>query len=491
MELQRTEYNYYAPQCIPVTIFHESADAIVPDTFPDMGQIVCAQGMVTLKDILVQNDRMLLSGVVNVQVLYRPETGMVLRKLSLPISFAHIAEHKGLTPEVACQVVCKLASLEAKPVNSRKVSVTAQVAVENTAFLPQKLKLTQMVQQPPTSLQQRTTCPEKRFITHITTDDFTILEDIPVTGGSYLEVLHTDVQINCTEKQAVGDHIVLKGDIMLDITCLDDDSHLQTMAHKLRFSQVIEGAAEMPNAEMEVSLAIHHVDCMMRGEGMLAVGLGVRAMVLVCTQTALPLLEDCYDVDYLCTCKTVTAQVHALQIVQPYSTEVNFSLPLQREVGEVIGMQAVCTGMRKVEEGWSMTLQVHGVFTDGQGAVWSTNRTVTCPLPQAAEQPRGVALQLLSTQGTQGEMTVRMQCSMEIYGCATESLTDITAVDQGQPRTQANITLLLAYVQTKESLWDIAKKHASTILQIRMANGLETTTETVEDCMLLIPICAG
>ena len=59
----------------------ESADSIVPDTFPDIGRIVCAYGKAVIKDQTPQNDRLLVSGTVQTTVLYEPENGGVASTL--------------------------------------------------------------------------------------------------------------------------------------------------------------------------------------------------------------------------------------------------------------------------------------------------------------------------------------------------------------------------------------------------------------------------
>ena len=61
MELNQTSICYYEKKLAHISAATESADSIVPDTFPDIGRIVCAYGTAVIKDQTPQNDRLLVS----------------------------------------------------------------------------------------------------------------------------------------------------------------------------------------------------------------------------------------------------------------------------------------------------------------------------------------------------------------------------------------------------------------------------------------------
>ena len=91
MGLNQTSICYYEKKLAHISAATESADSIVPDTFPDIGRIVCAYMVqAAIKDQTPQNDRLLVSGTVQTTVLYEPENGGKLRRLSVPVTFAHI-----------------------------------------------------------------------------------------------------------------------------------------------------------------------------------------------------------------------------------------------------------------------------------------------------------------------------------------------------------------------------------------------------------------
>ena len=50
MELNQTSICYYDKRLARISTCTESTDSIVPDTFPDIGRVVCAYGTAAVKD---------------------------------------------------------------------------------------------------------------------------------------------------------------------------------------------------------------------------------------------------------------------------------------------------------------------------------------------------------------------------------------------------------------------------------------------------------
>lgn len=505
MQLECIKLPYFAPINPLQATFRESADIIVPDTYPDIGRVICTAGGVSVKDVVSQTDRVLISGTATAQILYQPDSKNGVRKLTLPINFAHIAEQAGVSPDCLCHVQCEIAGWEAKVVNSRKVSITAQIVTELTIYIPKILEYTQDVLEASPSVQCQHQMVQLSLIDAVMPAEFTILEDVEVTGGNYLEIISAEATVTCTEQQEIGSRLMLKGDVQLSLLGLDDDDRLQTMQHAFRFAQVVEAADANDSAiakPLELRLAVHHIDCMMQGEGVLAVGIGVHVTMLSCNQQSVQILQDLYDTDALCSVENAKIAVQTVQGSHPITHELSVVIPANRVIQQVTKLEAICTGARQIEgDDWQISLQAKAICTDENDHAWSVSRAYTCPISLQNLPPNAVLRQVKITpnghqvadQNGEQTITVNLQLQAMAHDCPTVQLEQIHAIQPlgERPPLEGNITLLLAYVQQEQPLWNIAKRHASTIKQIQIANGLETQTDAVSDCMLLIPICAG
>ena len=122
--------------------YEETTDAIVPDTFPDIARIAAVYGSPQLKDDAPQSGRVLISGSVRMTVLYVPEDGGALRRLDIPISFAHIEEAAGINEDSRLFVTCRVVAADAHVMNSRKLSATATLSICCQVLAPDTVQLT-------------------------------------------------------------------------------------------------------------------------------------------------------------------------------------------------------------------------------------------------------------------------------------------------------------------------------------------------------------
>ena len=58
MELSQTSITHFDKRLSRISTCTESADSIVPDSYPDIGRIVCAYGMAAVKDQTPQSGRL-------------------------------------------------------------------------------------------------------------------------------------------------------------------------------------------------------------------------------------------------------------------------------------------------------------------------------------------------------------------------------------------------------------------------------------------------
>ena len=188
MELNQTSICYYDKRLDRIAACTETADTIVPDTFPDVGRVVCAYGTAAVKDQTPQSGRLLISGTVQAVILYEPEGGG-LRRLTVPVSFAHIEECDGLDADAVCAVTCRTAAVDATAVNSRKLSVSVQLCFSIECYCKTECEITEDVALP--GIQLRSTMQNVTLIEQARAYPVTVLDDITLQGAEGLSLLHT------------------------------------------------------------------------------------------------------------------------------------------------------------------------------------------------------------------------------------------------------------------------------------------------------------
>ena len=489
MELNQTSICYYEERLSSISVCTESADAIVPDTFPDIGRIVCAYGTTAIKDQTPQNDRLLVSGTVQVMVLYEPENGGNLRRLTVPISFAHIEECEGLTAESVCIVTCHAAMIDAEAVNSRKISVEAQLCFSAAGYCETEREVTESIELD--GLECRSHMQDVTLLEQVRSYPVTVLDDVQLADAAELVLLHTDCTMRVSECRAMHGRIVIKGEAVLQCIALQEDDAVRVLNSSTPFTQILELPEAVENAPVEVYMSATEADCRLEADGMLSCTINAQAVVLLRQVHHLCCIEDMY----LPGKELVVQMEHpALQNTLPmqaFAAEGSETLQTAQHVSHVITAQAICCGAKRISES---EIQVKAaicvLYLGDEQQLYAMQRIVPINMScSAAGEIKNLVLTARATAAGERGMLLTITANGMVNQQERKVFCHISSLGS-KPKERANsgITLVLRQIIGEQQLWDIAKSCGTTEQAIRCANDLPAEAESVQNTLLLIPI---
>lgn len=496
MELVRKTIPHYDLILDNVAVYEENTDAIVPDTFPDIARIVYAGGMVSVKDQAPQNDRILVSGSAAVTILYQPEGENGLRRLDVPLSFAHIEEGHGVGPDSVCFVRCSIAGMHARAVNSRKVSVTAELCFEVSAYQPQTLTCTEQIKDEEAPLEILYDIHDIPLLCAADTGSFTILDDLELGHADDLELLHTGCTLRPSECRAMKGRLVVRGECLLELLVRDDTNSLQQIVQTIPFTQMIDVANLAEGEPVTVRLAVQNVDAMLGSEGMLSIGVGVCALILRSEIHTLHTIRDLYQPRHELQIQARPIDVRTCSFSGSLAADGAETIPIGMPVTQYVDASAVCTGVRADPDGITLHLrtEISVLYLDADGNPYQIYRTLTVPVHASAPLqnalPQDLSLQVSAAPASEDSVNLRLTASGLLMRTGQEKIQDITSVEMSEEERPGfgDITLILRNTSEGEPLWDIAKQYATTVSAIRTANGLSEDRQTTGAQMLLIPV---
>ena len=495
MELVKNKIQFCDRIMDHTSIYEESTDAIVPDAFPDIARVVFASGNAMIKDESPQNDRLLISGNVKAVVLYQPEGEEGLREMQVPLSFAHIEEGKGITGESSCFVSCRVLAVDAKAVNSRKLSVTVKLCFESSAYAEKMVELTQDIISDtlPLEMKYQKQCialPEA-----VSVRDFTLIEDMETTYAQGAKLLHTRCDVTMTDCRPMHSKAIVKGDMRLHCLLLENGM-LRTAEHTAPFTQIIDCERMEESQKATVQFAVHSLDCQLHDTGILSVGVGVCALLCVVKEHEMRTIADLYQTTHALEVQTSPVGITGMQHRGELRAEINETCAVGMRVTRVIAGNAACHNvMQEDDMQLRVVASVHLLLQDEDAQVCSVHRTMTFPVSLAQSLTDGsvqnLTMQLMATPSGEENVALRVLIGGELYSRTKHIVEDITQVEAGAPcidRRDA-VTLVVRYVEQEEELWNIAKQYHTTTRAICGANDLALEQEAVQARMLLIPIC--
>lgn len=492
MELNKNKLEYWDGVLSRISNYEESTDAIVPDTYPDIGRIVCARGMLSVKDAAPQKDRMLISGTVKTAVLYLPEGENEPRRLDVPLTFAHIEECRGIHEDTCCFARCGLAGVEAVAVNSRKISVTARMAFDLSAYQQTSVSLTESIERGDPSIETQSETREITLIEQLSVNDFTVLEDAQLPDADDLDLLQAGCEFRPTECRAMNGKAVVRGDAVVTGMGLQLDGELRTFEQTTAFMQVFPCEGLEEGAPVSVRLAANSMDCRIEPGGVLS--FSVSATALLCAEKGhtLSTVSDLYSTTHELQVSTRDVALQEHRTVGRVSAECTRDIALGEAVSHLIQSSAVMTGSPTAGADGRLSVPVtcQGLYHNEDGAIHGFSKPLTLDFTADASRCEQCRVQVASAVCGKEGVTLRMRLEGESIQGNRVELRDITEIAMGEPLppTREGVTLTLRYIDGEEALWDVARGCRTTVEAIRGANGLGENELTVSGRMLLIPM---
>ena len=495
MELIKTNLTWNRLLLDSQRTYEESSDAIVPDTFPDILRISASYGTVQLKDDAPQTGRVLISGTIPVTVLYVPEGGG-LRRLTVPISFAHIEECPGITEESQLFVTCQIVSTDASVMNSRKISVNAILSIRCSVFLPEQLTLTNGVSDADNHLELLSSSHTITVPTAVQRREFTMMDDLELSDlNRFAELFAPRGDLRTTECRILNGKAVLKGECLLHLLGLTADGELDHIDCAMPFTQIFDTPDFKENQQVTVRYSIRHLDAEKGEDGQLSVGIGINLLLTAFSTQTIQSIDDIYHLQFPVHIETDALDIPACRPLSEFVCEASETIPVGMKVVSVADVRAALDTILQDGDRFSLRMMTAILYRSDDGEYYSINRAVHMPLslPEDTGNVQITGIVCRSSATVSGENSVVLSLSGRCSLLCEEPLrlSDIRQlrIDTASALERISpVSVILRYVDQEERLWDIAKHYRTTVDAIRQANQISMDCQSAASQMLLIPV---
>lgn len=488
-------------------------DIIVPDSKPDVREVLSCRGKVKVKGARVGEDRVNLSGELNLCILYVSDQGegaIYAMSTSLPIEDAIYMD--GLTKDMQVKVQPVLEHMDCQVINDRKLGLKAVIGMTVAANCLHKMDVVIPAQSGSIAFQEGKLLIEE--IIAEKKDKFTVKEEISIPAGmtSVGEILSCEMSLVDQEIRPMDGKIMIRSNLVADILYSDDQGSgtVRVLTEKIPFSGYLEAEGMTPKAMADVTLSIGDMDVKTGldddGEPRLVeVEAAVLADMTAWEVTEKNVVTDAYA-------PGMETEVMRETVIYPFTvgrTKNQFSLK------DKIVLDKKEHPMMQVEKTWgNLVIQdvevdndmvtVEGVLTaeilyfcqEDDHAVCMVKKGI--PFRQKIEvkglkeqdevevsgRIDDIDFQIVSPR--EGELFASVIIDVDAKRMETaELVTDIQLKEM--EKTPKNMAGAVIYkVQPGDSLWSIAKHYDTTIERILMVNDIENPDEVYSGQKILI-----
>lgn len=502
LELNTTHLNCYDTVLDTTAACEETMESIVPDACPDILRIVDAEAMVCLKSKEAQEGRVEVAGSARVAVLYCPDGGGGLRRMTVTIPFTCGMDAPGVNNHCKVAAQARVQSVDARSLNPRKVLTRIRLCIEVRAFAPQTSALCDRVDCPPEGgLQQLGQTQQASMVTAVEEKPFTFSDSLSLSGNKprMQELLKTRVDLICNESKIIGNKLIFKGQANLQLVYRDPSDSLCTAEFELPFSQIMEVSGVEEDAVCALSVELTGCECAMdEGGGGVDLSLAMLAQAAVREERQIALLADVYSTLYELTAERRPYTFHRMVEQMDRRVTVREIVETVTQAKNVCDVYVDLGEVHQSREGGVVTFTadtaVTVLYLEEEGGVAMVTRPI--PVSCQAELPEGCVCvchctcsgeRFASPAGSGVEVRYPIDFSWQALAPKSTSAVSDLHLDESTPRNTADQpSIVLRMVGEGERLWDLAKAYGTTMDDIVQANALTEETPPMGQ-LLLIP----
>lgn len=477
------------------------SDVIVPDIKPDIKKVLEVSGNACITQKMIQQDKAFIQGTIKFNVLYLPdgEETVQLKNLSLTQEFNHVVDCRGAQPDMQLSAEAEPESFDHTLINSRKLNLRCVMGIGIKIARPALLSLTTGAEG-----ENHIALRKERLRLCGGTDtaecQIIIREQLELPAGKPAmdEVLKITAVPVSTELCMMDNKAVAKGQLRICTlySGQESGSSVEFMEHVLPFTEILDvsGSTEGMGGEIDYTVGELYYEIRDDTDGeprALGIELVLTAAVKGCETMELETVSDAYS---LCGKLDLTTRAYRLeQLLDNNTAEVSFQdqaqlPPMLPKLKQVCDVSTTARIERIAVEEQQITVfgTVHSnilyltadqdipISSFGHISEFTHSFTVPGAGGDTACDARIFPEHVSYTLSGDDSLELRFVLGLTVKSLKTgevllvEEMTETTpSEDDSDPR------IVLYFVQSGDTLWDIAKRYRTTVQALQTLNRLD------------------
>jgi len=487
------------------------ADIIVPDTKPDVFNVLEVSAVASINEKYVQKEKICVSGVVDYNILYAGGDEVTeIKNIKCKVPFREQIELSGATEGMKCYAECRTTHNELKIINSRKISIKSVVSLDGGVASSKSVSAISDI-----------TADSKIPIikSNVQVLDMTVCEQsvfgvsdeirFPESSEEIQEILKTDIKVQCREIKTMNNKLVLKGCLVSNMLYVIDND-LYHMENETPFTEVID--AEGINSEMftEISAVLHSAECTLcasESDRTASLDAKVEVLIKAYAQNSHEIVTDTYSPDYQMDVLRSRQNFYKVKEYFKENHTIAEPISLPETLPSIIKVHNINADVYCEEiisaEGYAT---LNGYFDTGilylsdskSYPVYCAKRKV--PFSARINNPHitsGCIVDVVPTLEHCGyvlkserdlELRAGLSVSAMVLGEENLEFVSDVSIHEETPVIKSNQPGIVIYFADEgEKMWDIAKRYSTTTEEIASINNIECDAVLKNRQQLIIP----
>ena len=464
----------------------DTAEMIVPDALPDVSDLLLTDGHSLIRGKDVHRSGISVSGLSELNVLYRAEDGGLGR---LPVDIPFETEISFNVPDDAARIVAsvRLISAEGRILNSRKLLLRAEVCVTVSLWMPATLRWATEASAEGCSVEVKTERSILQPVCAVEEKTFTAedTQALPAGRPRAEALLYTRGALLLEEAEQVGGKLVARGTAAVSAvyrTSVDEAAMAEFRLPWSAFLDLPEGGEKL---SWEAVTALTGCAGELTEEGSFAFTVGGVVQAAIRCEREICAVADAYGVDCVFTPRCEAAEMDGEAVSEVKTETVSFRMEELRKARSLVCLTVDCGRPRQEKENLRLPVNAKAlcVMEDGSLGLLCGKGEALCQASGVPEIECGEAYAAVSGGGVE----VRLPVSFRLTKCRRLRLSFLTE-GEAAPRPEGacgpNVVLLRA--SEGDSVWSLGTKKGVSCAAIRSYNQLGEGEEPTPGTLLLL-----
>lgn len=508
MEAELVKENFltsYPSANLTLNILAEG-ETIVPDIKKDIDKIIAVEGKSYIEKTEIQKNRILFAGTAEFTVLYTSEESDALNSVCAKIPFNHIEECDGVSPENKFLLNYETVHSECMLVNSRKISVKSVISVSFISYADLTLPLVTGVRSSEAEVKK-----EQVAFSHLTScisESFTLSDfsEMPSSSEPPDTLLLTRTALKDCSFKAVSGKAVAKGTLSVFRIYLTPEGSVSHICHESPFTEILDIPGLSEDDSCDVSFFVKSFSEEFRADESSRKGFAFSAEItvssVVFSTEKVHIIKDSYIPGMNVTVNSINRKKSEISKTETISLSLkdNVSIPENMPAAEqILPVHARITDVNASVENGKISLTgtidayIMYLYGEGKALDYITHRISFSEYMDSPFENPDIFIKTGAVYADFNFLNpskLDLRCFADISLSISENTDSLNCIENiliGEASQKKRPSIVIYFVKSGDTLWDIAKKYSTTTEKILEANAMEKGDILNVGARLLIP----
>ena len=486
---------------------------IVPDSKPDIKKVLLADANAVVKEKYIQKDKITVSGILNYKILYLgDDEEESVRSIYYDTPFSQAVSVPGLREDASASVLAEATNVICNIENSRKLSVQTNVCLDCNILNKNNIDFVTEVDSDKV-VPYKTEMVES-FNTVVTQyDEIEIGDTVSIGQGmsEIYEVLKADATLSGKDTKVVNNKLIVKGIINLSAIYLDVNKNLQVLNGDVPFTEIVDVNGISDELISDISYKVESLDVSVCEDNdgdrtILDFDMVMGINISSYESQQMEVISDLYSPEADINIHTTEALICTLAGNDTFNLDIKDTVSIGVDAPEISSVYSVnaipeiervyASEGKLVLEG-NVKVNAQYISNDDNYPVCEVEKKIPFEKPtdivvdaEGIEPYVNISIEDISYSASKShEIDVRINATISARAIKKEEVNVISKIDVDEDINEDYLmpSIVIYFVESGDTLWNIAKRYRTTVEDIADANDIDEDSMLMPGQKLLIP----